>query len=68
MTTHSRPARVAEEFRQELGAIIARGLKDDVREVAQGLECGIGIEGFGDVKPGDVLEAYELEEIRPSLD
>jgi translation initiation factor IF-2 len=43
-------------------------LKDDVREVATGFECGIGVEGFGDVKPGDVLEAYELEEIRPSLD
>ena len=45
-----------------------RRLKDDVREVASGFECGIGIDGFGDVKPGDVLEAYELEEIRPSLD
>ncbi|HSN13744.1 MAG TPA: EF-Tu/IF-2/RF-3 family GTPase, partial [Anaeromyxobacteraceae bacterium] len=43
-------------------------LKDDVREVAAGFECGIGIEGFGDVKPGDILEAYELEEIRPLLD
>jgi translation initiation factor IF-2 len=43
-------------------------LKDDVREVASGFECGIGVEGFGDVKPGDLLEAYELEEIRPSLD
>jgi translation initiation factor IF-2 len=43
-------------------------LKDDVREVATGLECGIGIDGFGDVKPGDVLEVYELEELRPSLD
>ena len=43
-------------------------LKDDVREVATGFECGIGVEGFSDVKPGDVLEAYELEEIRPSLD
>ncbi|HYG66781.1 MAG TPA: translation initiation factor IF-2, partial [Anaeromyxobacteraceae bacterium] len=43
-------------------------LKDDVREVAQGFECGIGLEGFEDVKAGDVIEAYELEEIRPSLD
>ncbi|HSD22593.1 MAG TPA: translation initiation factor IF-2 [Anaeromyxobacter sp.] len=43
-------------------------LKDDVREVQTGFECGIGIEGFGDVKPGDIIEAYELEEIRPSLD
>jgi translation initiation factor IF-2 len=45
-----------------------RRVKDDVREVASGFECGIGIEGFGDVKPGDLLEAFELEEIRPSLD
>ena len=43
-------------------------VKDDVREVAAGYECGIGVEGFGDLKPGDVLEAFELEEIRPSLD
>jgi translation initiation factor IF-2 len=43
-------------------------LKDDVREVAAPLECGIGIDGFADVKPGDQLEVYELEEIRPSLD
>jgi translation initiation factor IF-2 len=45
-----------------------RRLKDDVREVQSGFECGIGIDGYADVKPGDVLEAYELEEIRPSLD
>jgi translation initiation factor IF-2 len=43
-------------------------LKDDVREVAAGFECGIGVDGYGDVKPGDVLEVFELEEIRPSLD
>ncbi|HEX9402179.1 MAG TPA: translation initiation factor IF-2 [Anaeromyxobacter sp.] len=43
-------------------------LKDDVREVATGFECGIGVEGFADVKAGDVLEAFELEELRPSLD
>jgi translation initiation factor IF-2 len=43
-------------------------LKDDAREVQAGFECGIGVEGYADVKPGDVLEAYELEEIRPSLD
>ena len=43
-------------------------LKDDVREVQSGFECGIGVDGFADVKPGDILEVYELEEIRPSLD
>ncbi|MBW2240824.1 MAG: translation initiation factor IF-2 [Deltaproteobacteria bacterium] len=36
--------------------------KDDAREVQTGFECGIGIEGFNDVKIGDVIEAYELEE------
>jgi len=36
--------------------------KDDVREVQTGFECGIGIEGFNDVKLGDVIEAFELEE------
>jgi translation initiation factor IF-2 len=33
--------------------------KDDAREVAAGYECGLGLEGFQDVKPGDVIEAYE---------
>ena len=41
--------------------------KDDVKEVAQGFECGIGIENFNDLKPGDIIEAYEIEETRPSL-
>jgi translation initiation factor IF-2 len=36
--------------------------KDDVREVQQGFECGIGLEGFNDVKVGDVIEAFQLEE------
>jgi translation initiation factor IF-2 len=43
-------------------------VKDDVREVQAGLECGIGVEGFSDFKPGDVLEVFELEEIRQSLE
>jgi len=41
--------------------------KDDVREVSQGFECGIGIENYTDMKPGDIIEAYEIEETRPSL-
>jgi translation initiation factor IF-2 len=36
--------------------------KDDVREVQTGFECGIGIEGYNDVKVGDVIEGFELEE------
>jgi translation initiation factor IF-2 len=37
--------------------------KDDVREVQEGFECGILLDGFNDVKEGDVLEAYETREI-----
>ena len=44
-----------------------RRFKDDVREVATGFECGIGIENYNDLKPGDIIEAYEIEETRPSL-
>jgi translation initiation factor IF-2 len=44
-----------------------RRFKDDVKEVDKGFECGIGIENFNDFQPGDVIEAYELETIRPSL-
>ena len=43
--------------------------KDDVREVEEGFECGILLEGFNDVKEGDVLEVYETREIeRTDLD
>lgn len=44
-----------------------RRFKDDVREVASGYECGIGLEGFNDLKPGDVIEVYELEEVARKL-
>ena len=37
--------------------------KDDAKEVAQGYECGIGLERFNDIKVGDVLEAYIMEEV-----
>ena len=40
-----------------------RRFKDDVREVAQSFECGIGLEKFNDIREGDVLEAYVMEEI-----
>jgi translation initiation factor IF-2 len=39
--------------------------KDDVREVQQNFECGIGLDGFNDVKVGDVIEAFDVEE-RPA--
>ena len=39
-----------------------RRFKDDVKEVEQGFECGIGLEKFNDIKVGDVIECYEVEE------
>ncbi|MCP5464192.1 MAG: translation initiation factor IF-2 [Deltaproteobacteria bacterium] len=41
--------------------------KDDAKEVKQGFECGIGIEGYKDIKAGDVIEAFELQEIKKTL-
>jgi len=43
--------------------------KDDAREVAEGFECGILLEGYNDLKEGDILEAYETRQIeRTDLD
>jgi translation initiation factor IF-2 len=44
-----------------------RRFKDDVKEVQTGYECGITLENFQDIKPGDVFEVYQVEEIRPEL-
>jgi len=44
-----------------------RRFKDDVREVRAGMECGIRIESFDDVKPGDVIETYEIVETTRKL-
>ncbi|MEC7520100.1 MAG: translation initiation factor IF-2 [Myxococcota bacterium] len=44
-----------------------RRVKDDVREVASGYECGIGLAGFNDIKEGDVIECFEMEEIEATL-
>ncbi len=45
-----------------------RRFKDDVKEVQAGYECGIGVENFNDIKVGDVLEGYYLEEIKPEIE
>ena len=37
--------------------------KDDAKEVAQGYECGVGLEKFNDIKEGDILEAFVMEEV-----
>ncbi|MCF8067168.1 MAG: translation initiation factor IF-2 [Desulfobacterales bacterium] len=42
-----------------------RRFKDDVKEVQGGYECGIGIENYNDIKVGDIIECYFMEEIRP---
>jgi len=38
--------------------------KDDVKEVAQNYECGITIEKYNDLKEGDIIEAYIMEEVK----
>jgi len=45
-----------------------RRIKDDVKEVKAGFECGIAIENFNDIKINDLLEVYELKEIKPVLE
>lgn len=44
-----------------------RRFKDDVKEVATGYECGIGVENFNDIKVGDVLEAFVMKEVEGTL-
>ncbi len=45
-----------------------RRFKDDVKEVQSGYECGIGIENYNDVKVHDVIECYEVEEVKPVIE
>jgi translation initiation factor IF-2 len=47
--------------------ISLKRFKDDAREVTAGYECGIGLDGFNDIKRGDVVEAYVLEEQRQTI-
>jgi len=44
-----------------------RRVKDDVREVAAGFECGIGIGGYNDLRAGDIIESYINEEVERKL-
>ncbi|OQX25304.1 MAG: translation initiation factor IF-2 [Desulfobacteraceae bacterium IS3] len=44
-----------------------RRFKDDVKEVQSGYECGIGLENYNDIKAGDIVECYYLEEIKPVI-
>lgn len=44
-----------------------RRFKDDVKEVATGYECGIGLENYNDIKIGDIIEAFEIEKVAATL-
>jgi translation initiation factor IF-2 len=44
-----------------------RRFKDDVKEVAEGFECGVGLEGFNDVKVGDIIESFTMVETKRKL-
>ena len=44
-----------------------RRFKDEVKEVKQSFECGVSLEGYRDIKEGDIIEAYTMEEIAPQL-
>jgi translation initiation factor IF-2 len=55
----------AEGANAELGSL--KRFKDDVKEVLSGMECGLTIKNYSDVKVGDVVEAYEQEEVKRTL-
>jgi translation initiation factor IF-2 len=52
-------------YEGKLGSL--KRFKDDVREVQSGFECGISIENFNDIKPGDIIEVYTVEKIAAKL-
>jgi translation initiation factor IF-2 len=41
--------------------------KEDVKEVAKGYECGLNIQNFNDIKTGDIIEGYEIVEVKAKL-
>ena len=43
---------------------MTKRFKDDAREVAEGFECGIGLDKYNDVKEGDIIEAFLMEEVK----
>ncbi len=63
------PARVIRDgvviYDGEVGSL--KRFKDDVRDVKEGFECGIGIANFNDVKAGDVIETYQVQEVARTL-
>ena len=49
----------------ELGSL--KRFKDDAKEVVSGLECGLNVENFNDIKAGDIIEGYDIKEIKKKL-
>jgi translation initiation factor IF-2 len=49
----------------ELGSL--KRFKDDVKEVTHGYECGLNIQNYNDIRVGDLIEAYELTEVKKTL-
>jgi len=45
-----------------------RRFKDDVKEVQTGFECGIGLDGYNDIKDGDIIEVFEVDEVAATLE
>jgi translation initiation factor IF-2 len=52
-------------FSGSLGSL--KRFKDDVKEVASGYDCGLNIDGFNDIKVGDIIEAYTIVEVKRKL-
>jgi translation initiation factor IF-2 len=52
-------------FKGRVGSL--RRFKDDVSEVRNGMECGIGIAGYGDIKVGDTIEAFSVQKVAGEL-
>jgi translation initiation factor IF-2 len=56
-----------DEFLHEGQVTSLKRFKDDVKEVQEGFECGIGVEGFSDFEEGDLIEIYEIKEVKRTL-
>ena len=52
-------------FKGKIGSL--KRFKDDAREVTNGMECGIGINGYSDLKEGDLIEAFSTEKMAADL-
>ncbi len=55
----------SEVWSGKLGSL--KRFKEDVREVKEGFDCGIGLDGYNDIKVGDIIECFEVEQVKQSL-